>query len=115
MVRNGKGITEKLTMALFVPLTVRKYKFEENFFLSQAIEIRKAVKIPLVYLGGVDSRAGIQEILEAGFDFIAIARALIHDPEFLQKIRDGQIQRSECTRCNRCVVEMDREGVKCVI
>jgi 2,4-dienoyl-CoA reductase-like NADH-dependent reductase (Old Yellow Enzyme family) len=115
MVRNGKGITEKLTMALFVPLTVRKYKFEENFFLSQAVEIRKAVKIPLVYLGGVDSRAGIQEILEAGFDFIAIARALIHDPEFLLKIRDGQIQRSECTRCNRCVVEMDREGVKCVI
>ena len=47
--------------------------------------------------------------------FIAIARALIHDPEFLLKLKDGKILRSECNRCNKCVVEMDRNGVKCVL
>jgi 2,4-dienoyl-CoA reductase-like NADH-dependent reductase (Old Yellow Enzyme family) len=55
------------------------------------------------------------EILDAGFEFIAIARALIHDPEFLLKLKDGSIERSECTRCNQCVVEMDRDGVRCVL
>ena len=113
MIRNGDSPAEKLTMALFGPLIIRRYPFRENFFLEQARVIRKAVKLPLVYLGGVDSREGIENILDAGFDFIAIGRALIHDPEFLHKLREGRIERSECTRCNECVVEMDRKGIRC--
>jgi 2,4-dienoyl-CoA reductase-like NADH-dependent reductase (Old Yellow Enzyme family) len=115
MARNGSNFAEKLTMALFGPFIIKKYSFEENFFLKQAREIRSAVKMPLVYLGGVDSRAGIMEILEAGFDFIALARALIHDSDFLLKLKDGRIDRTACNRCNKCVVEMDRQGVKCVL
>ena len=115
MIKNGSTLAEKITMALFGPFIIKRYRFRENFFLEQAREVRKAVKMPLVYLGGVDSKRGIEEILDAGFEFIAIARALIHDPEFLLKLKDGLIERSECTRCNQCVVEMDRDGVKCVI
>jgi 2,4-dienoyl-CoA reductase-like NADH-dependent reductase (Old Yellow Enzyme family) len=115
MIQNGDTLAEKITMALFGPFVIRRYPFRENFFLEQAREVRKAVRMPLVYLGGVDSRKGIEEILDAGFEFIALARALIHDPEFLLKLQDGRINRSECTRCNQCVVEMAREGVKCVL
>ncbi len=115
MIKNGSSLAEKITMALFGPFIIKRYRFRENFFLDQAKEIRKSVKMPLVYLGGVDSKKGIEEILDEGFEFIAIARALIHDPEFLLKLGDGRIDRSECTRCNQCVVEMDREGVRCVI
>lgn len=114
MIKNGESLAEKITMALFGPLIVKKYKYESNFFLDQAKKIRKSVKMPLVYLGGVDSKKGMEEIAEAGFDFIAIARALIHDPKFLIKIKNNEIEKSECTRCNECVVEMDREdGVRC--
>ena len=115
MIRNGSSLAEKAGMALFGPIIVRPYRFKENFFLEQAREIRKSVKLPLAYLGGVDSRKGMEEIREAGFEFIALARALIHDPEFLLKIRDGRLEKTECNRCNRCVVEMDRGGVKCVL
>jgi len=115
MIMNGSNLAEKITMALFGPFIVRRYKFRPNFFLPQAKEIRKAVNIPLVYLGGVDSKEGIEEILDSGFDFIAIARALIHDSDFLIKIRGNRIEKSECTRCNKCVVEMDRDGVRCVL
>jgi 2,4-dienoyl-CoA reductase-like NADH-dependent reductase (Old Yellow Enzyme family) len=115
MIRNGTSLAEKITMALVGPLIIKRYRFKPNFFLSQAKEIRKEVQIPLAYLGGVDSKQGIEEILEAGFDFIAIARALIHDPDFLIKLRDNLVEKTECNRCNKCVVEMDREGVKCVL
>jgi len=115
MIRNGSSLTEKLTMALFGPFIVKRYKFEPNFFLSQAKEIRKVLKMPLVYLGGVDSKKGIEEILDEGFDFIAMARVLIHDPDFLIKLKTNQIEKTECNRCNKCVVEMDRGGVKCVL
>ena len=115
MIKNGTSIAEKITMALFGPLIIKKYDFEANFFLNQAKEIRKTVKMPLIYLGGVDSKNGIKEILDAGFEFIAIGRPLIHDPNFLLKLKANEIEKSECNRCNECIVEMDRGGVRCVI
>ncbi len=115
MIKNGSNLAEKITMALFGPFIIKRYRFEENFFLEQAREVRKVVNMPLVYLGGIDSKKGIEEVLDAGFEFIAIARALIHDPEFLLKLRDGRVEKSACTRCNQCVVEMDREGVRCIL
>ena len=51
MIKNGTSIAEKITMALFGPLIIKKYDFEANFFLNQAKEIRKAVKMTLIYLG----------------------------------------------------------------
>lgn len=115
MIKNGTSVAEKITMALFGPLIIKKYPFEPNFFLDQAKEIRKITDMPLVYLGGVDSREGIVEILNAGFDFIAIGRPLIHDSNFLLKLANNEIDKTECNRCNECVVEMDRGGVRCVI
>lgn len=115
MIQNGESFAEKLTMALFGPIIVKKYKFEPTFFLDQAKEIKKHTKIALVYLGGVDSKKDIETLLNEGFDFIALARPLIHDADFLIKIQNKEIEKSECTRCNECVVEMDRAGVKCTI
>lgn len=115
LIRNGTSLMEKLTMALLGPFIIKRYRFTPNFFLQQAKEIRKLVNLPLVYLGGVESRQGIEEIMDSGFDFIAMARAMIHDPDFLIKLRSNRIEKSECNRCNKCVVEMDRGGVRCVL
>lgn len=115
MIKNGSSLAEKVTMSLFGPWLVKEYAFSPNFFLNQAKEIRSATKMPLVYLGGVDSMVAIEEIMHAGFDFIAIGRALIHDPDFLIKLESGQVTKSGCTHCNECIVEMDRGGVKCVL
>jgi len=113
MVQNGENIAEKVTMALFGPLLVKKYPFTPLFFLEQALQIRQAVKMPLAYLGGVESRDDISRLMEAGFDLIALARPLIHDPDFLKKLQSGEIDKTACDRCNECVVEMDRGGVRC--
>jgi len=115
MIQNGGNWAEKMTMMLFGPLIIKKYKFEPNFFLEQAKVIRQTVKLPLVYLGGVDSKDGIAKIMDAGFELIALGRPLIHDSNFLLKLRDGEIEQSACTRCNECIVEMDKEGVRCVL
>jgi 2,4-dienoyl-CoA reductase-like NADH-dependent reductase (Old Yellow Enzyme family) len=115
MIKNGAHMAEQITMALFGPIVVKKYAFEPTFFLSQAKKIRAATDIPLVYLGGVDSKNDIEEIMSAGFDFIALGRPLIHDPSFILKISSGEISKTGCNRCNECVVEMDRGGVRCVM
>ena len=71
--------------------------------------------MPLVYLGGVTSRTDITNAMNAGFEFIGLGRALIHDPEFIHKLERGEIEKSGCNHCNECIVEMYRGGVKCVL
>ena len=115
MIKNGTSWAEKITMVLFGPFIIKKYPFKPNFFLKQAKVIRKQVSLPLAYLGGVDSKEGVEEILNEGFEFIALARPLIYDSNFLLKLQSGEILKSDCNRCNECVVEMDRGGIRCVL
>lgn len=115
MMENGTSIAEKVTMAIFAPFIVKKYSYTSNFFLDQAKYVRSKTTVPLAYLGGVDSKEGIEEIQAAGFEYIVLGRALIHDPDFILKIQSGEIQRSGCNRCNQCIVEMDRGGTRCVL
>ncbi len=115
MVLAEHNFPTKIAMALFSRIIIQKYTFEENFFLPLARQIRKTVKMPLVYLGGVVSRKGVDEVIEEGFDMVAIGRALIHDPDFIIKIKQDPAHVSPCNHCNLCVTEMDRGGVRCVL
>jgi 2,4-dienoyl-CoA reductase-like NADH-dependent reductase (Old Yellow Enzyme family) len=115
MVNAEEKILQKIAMAVFGRIIIKKYPFEENFFLPLALKIRQAVNLPVVYLGGVLSGEGIYQILKEGFDLIAIGRALIHDPDFIKKMEKDPDHISACNQCNQCVAEMDRSGVRCVI
>lgn len=90
--------------------------FRELYFLETARRIRKAVALPLALVGGVKSLASAERVMEEGFEVIALARALIHDPAFVSKLADGRLVRSGCTSCNRCVMGIYHpEGVRCVL
>jgi len=114
MIQVEKDKMQKMALRLFGRMIIKKFVFEENFFLPLAKIIRTRVKMPLVYLGGVSSTEGIYNIMSAGFDLIAIGRALIHNPDFIRDVREGNYT-SPCDHCNKCVAEMDREGIRCVL
>ncbi|MEZ5197990.1 MAG: NADH:flavin oxidoreductase [Bacteroidales bacterium] len=115
MTKVGKNILQKIAIASFGRLIIRKFDFEENFFLPLARKVRETVNMPLIYLGGVVSKSGIEAIMNENFDMIALGRALIHDPDFILNIQNGSVEKSECNQCNKCVAEMDRDGVRCVL
>ncbi len=115
MIMAEKNILQKIGMAVFGRIIIKKYPFEENFFLPLALKVRETVNLPIIYLGGVLSGEGIFHILNKGFDLIALGRALIHDPDFIKKLESDPDHISGCNQCNQCVAEMDRSGVKCVI
>ena len=52
---------------------------------------------------------------KGSFDFVAVGRALIADPDFVGRMERGEKVRTRCIQCNRCVAEMDRGGVRCVL
>ena len=93
---------------------VPEHPYEPLFLLEGAKQIKAAVNIPVIYIGGTDSLQGINEIMEAGFDFIQIGRTTIQDPDFVKKLQSGEFEKSDCDHCNRCVAAMDAGGVYCV-
>ncbi|PRB84016.1 NADH:flavin oxidoreductase [Pseudomonas sp. MYb185] len=97
-------------------LTEKPVEFRELYLLEHARKVRAAVDVPLAYLGGVTSAAGVGQLMAEGFDTVAVGRALIHDPAWVSRLREGNIQRSGCTACNRCVTMMYTDGgTSCVL
>ncbi|MFP5307625.1 MAG: NADH:flavin oxidoreductase [Gammaproteobacteria bacterium] len=93
-----------------------KVAFHEMYFLEHSRQLRAALKLPLAYLGGAKSLAGVEQAMADGFDCVAMGRALIHDPELVNKFRDGRAAVSGCTACNECVVSMYTPGgTRCVL
>jgi 2,4-dienoyl-CoA reductase-like NADH-dependent reductase (Old Yellow Enzyme family) len=115
MIEVEKNPLQRLVLRFFGPRVIREYPFEEMFFLEQAREVRKAVRVPLVLLGGLLSLDNLETAMREGFDFVAMGRALIADPDLIERMQRGEATRSRCTSCNKCVAEMDRHGVRCVL
>ena len=93
-----------------------KISFNEMYFMEHSRKVRAAVKMPLAYLGGVKSVAGVRQAMDEGFDCVVMARALIHDPQLVNKFRSGEASVSGCTACNECVVMMYTPGgTSCVL
>lgn len=97
-------------------LVAPKIEFHELYFREYSRQVRAAVKMPLAYLGGAKSLAGVEALMADGFDCVVMGRALIHDAELVNKFRDGRATTSGCTACNRCVVMMYTPGgTSCVL
>ncbi len=106
----------KLGMMAFSRIMIKDYPFTEAFFLEDALKVRDAVKLPLVYVGGLVSRKKIEEVLGKGFDFVALARALVAEPDFVNLIRKNPTHVSPCLRCgpcNSCVATMYMGEMRC--
>ena len=101
---------QKLALGMFGPWLIPVTPFEPMFFLSLARQVRKAVKMPLVYLGGATNLDDLALACAEGFELVAMGRALIRDPQLIARFRRNETRTSRCTPCNRCIAEMDRPG-----
>lgn len=77
-------------VSLFGRWLIPPVPYEEAYFLEDAARVRAEVKLPLVYVGGVTTRATIDSVLARGFDAVAIARALIRDPAFVRRLAEAE-------------------------
>lgn len=94
----------------------KNVEFHENYLRDNARKVRAAVKMPLAYLGGAASLAGVNQVLDDGFDTVAMGRALLYDPQIINRWKAGGNEKSGCTVCNRCVTMMYMPtGTHCVL
>jgi 2,4-dienoyl-CoA reductase-like NADH-dependent reductase (Old Yellow Enzyme family) len=103
-----------LFVRLFGKLLVPDVTFAENYFLQDARKFRQTLTMPLIYVGGILSGENIATVLSEGFDAVAIARALIKDPDFIQKLLKEELQHSSCDTCNHCIAVMYNGPFSCI-
>jgi 2,4-dienoyl-CoA reductase-like NADH-dependent reductase (Old Yellow Enzyme family) len=115
MIANERSRLRRLGLRLLAPSLVRPYPFEEAFLLPLARRVRAALRMPLMLLGGVTRLETMRQATSEGFEFVALARGLLREPNLVERYRAGAAEASTCTHCNRCMIAMERGGTRCVL
>ena len=103
----------KAGLALGGRMVIPTRPFSEGYFLEDAKEFRAALKMPLIYVGGMVSKEKMEEVLGSGFVALQMARALVNDTDFVNKLQSGEVTRSECKHSNYCIGRMYTLEMKC--
>jgi len=111
-----RNFIERKVMAAMKISGFDPIKFRELYLMENATLIRQTVSMPLCYIGGVQSVQSAMKVFAAGFETIALGRALLHDPNLIKGFKAGTQTRSGCTACNECVATLhSSEGTHCVL
>ena len=103
----------KALVRMFGRQMIPTVPYREGYFLDDAKKFRAAVKLPLIYVGGMVSRQKMEEVLAAGFCGLQMARALVRDTDFVNRLHSGEIDRSPCGHSNYCIGRMYTLEMKC--
>lgn len=95
-------------------LMIPNVPFKEAYFLDDAMLFRKEIKnIPLVYVGGLISREKIEDVLDKGFEFVQMGRALLNEPGFVKRMKLDVNARCTCKHSNYCIARMYSIDMAC--
>jgi 2,4-dienoyl-CoA reductase-like NADH-dependent reductase (Old Yellow Enzyme family) len=91
---------------------LKEYPFEEAYFAGQARQFLAALELPVILLGGVNRLETVEGALAEGFSFVAMARALLREPDLVGRWAQGQRDDGICIHCNRCMPSI-YSGTRC--
>lgn len=88
-------------------MMVPSVPYEEAFFLEDALKFREALPdIKFIYVGGLVAGDKIQEVLGHGFEAVQMARSLLNEPDFVNKLKEDPHHRCGCKHSNYCIGRM---------
>jgi 2,4-dienoyl-CoA reductase-like NADH-dependent reductase (Old Yellow Enzyme family) len=110
----NKGFLFRFIMKEFGSKLMRPIPFTEGYNRESAKSIKKKVNVPIFAIGGMIDPAFMEETIQSGeADYISLCRALITDPDFPNKIREGSREISRCIHCNLCLFYLATRSVRC--
>ncbi|WP_134741126.1 NADH:flavin oxidoreductase [Nocardioides sp. 503] len=93
---------------------LKKYDFEESYFWEKALRFREALTMPLMLLGGINRLDTMERAMKHGFDFVAMGRAVLREPDLVNKLQAGRQTAGVCIHCNRCMPTI-YSGTRCPV
>lgn len=108
-----KQLWLKYGVRLCGKMMIRKEPFSELYFLEDALRFREALKLPLVYVGGVVRGENAMRVMDEGFDFVQMGRALLKEPDFVNRIKRDIAHNCGCEHVNYCIARMYSREMAC--
>jgi 2,4-dienoyl-CoA reductase-like NADH-dependent reductase (Old Yellow Enzyme family) len=93
----------RLGIRAFGRAVFKRYTYQPLYFLDLARQFRRELSMPLILLGGITDLDAIRTAMTEGFEYVALARALLREPDLLLRIQRDASTRSLCNHCNRCL------------
>lgn len=93
----------RIGVRLFGRLLFKSYPYQPLYFLDLARRFRAELSMPLVLLGGITDRLAIQTAMREGFEYVAMARALLREPDLVNRLQSDASTASLCDHGNLCV------------
>jgi 4,4'-dithiodibutanoate disulfide reductase len=154
MIAATSDTLKRIALALFGRILVPQFPFQERFFQDPALFVAKKIQewkqcqaegtgvgVKVCYMGGVHTLQSVRIVTEElGFDFLQSGRAILRDPEIVNRWADecfssrrqddgemtttvpSPVPRGEntldslCSKCNHCIVDatMRQRPIACV-
>ncbi|MBO0676706.1 NADH:flavin oxidoreductase [Mycolicibacterium sp. S2-37] len=81
------------------------FPYTDLYMLEAARQFVPAVAhTPLILLGGITDRGHMVTAMQEGFEFVALGRALLREPDLVNRIAAAPETRSRCNHNNKCMV-----------
>ena len=81
------------------------YPYEDLYMLPAARQFVPVVRnTKLILLGGITNRQHLETGMREGFDFMAMGRALLREPDLVNRMIADAGVRSRCNHNNKCMV-----------
>ncbi|MFI6897514.1 NADH:flavin oxidoreductase [Streptomyces sp. NPDC050256] len=104
----------KLGVKLVGKRLLHSYPYRDAYLLEDARQIRAAVKLPMILLGGITDKPAMDLAMREGFEYVAMARSLLREPDLVNRIREDATTPSLCIHCNKCM-PTNFTGTRCVL
>lgn len=92
----------------------RQDRKAQLYYLDAVKALReKFPELPLSLVGGIYTKEAIETALMTT-DFVSMGRALLTQPDFITRLKDGETQASRCIHCNKCFEIFATKYERCV-
>jgi 2,4-dienoyl-CoA reductase-like NADH-dependent reductase (Old Yellow Enzyme family) len=89
-------------------------KAPEAYFRDLARRARAVTDLPVILVGGLRSRAVMDEVLASGdADMISLCRPLIREPDLPNRLRSGEVTAAAYISGGRCWAKGMGQGISC--
>lgn len=94
----------KTGVRLFGKFALGSFPYKDLYMLDAARQFVPVMKhTKLILLGGINNREHIDTGMREGFDFVAMGRGLLREPDLVNRIREDSTVTSRCIHCNKCM------------
>lgn len=109
----GKQRSMRLSKGILAAVSNRLWPHSEGFNLGYAEQFKRALKIPVICVGGFSESEAMAAAINTGrCDAVSIARAMIADPYLVRHIR-RQESGPQCQFCSACLAHIGARPLDC--